>query len=190
MRTMPERETVNGINVKKLAEMTDAMQVKPDLGKFTLRARNKWVHGTHSSTTIQNFYGAGKEDTSRGQPFVVEADEPQVLLGGDRAPNATEYLLHALAACLNASFMYLASARGVQVGKLELDLEGDFDLRGILGLADNVRNGFQEIRVTFHVQANAPRQEIEELCQLAQKRSPVFDSVAHPVSISVRVEAA
>jgi len=123
---------------------------------------------------------------------VLDTDEPEVLLGEDNGPNATEALLYALASCLNTTFMYHAAAHRVKIERLELELEGDLDLRGVAGLAQEVRNGFQEIRVRMHAEGDAPREELEQLCQLAQQRSPVFDMVTHatPVKVSCEVRAA
>ncbi len=118
----------------------------------------------------------------------MEADEPDVLLGGDIAPNAAEALLHALASCPTASFVYHVSAQGVVVDHLQIDVEGKLDIRGFLGVDDNVRNGFQEIHVNFNVIADAPEDKIRDLCDLAQRRSPVFDVVSHGVLIKTNVE--
>ena len=118
----------------------------------------------------------------------IEGDEPVVLMGSDEGANATEALLHALGACLNASFIYHATDQGVHVDELQIDLEGQLDLNGFLGLNENVRNGFESICVIFKVKADAPREKIEELCEYAQKRSPVFDMVTHPVPVHVKLE--
>jgi len=179
----------NNINVTKLFETIDSIKKNPHLAKFKFRAKNEWVDGTHCRTTIKDFYGAGKEDTSRLQSFILQADEPAVLLGTDHGPNATEALLYALTSCLNTTFMYHASAHGVKVEKLEIELEGEIDLRGILGIDEKVRNGFEHIHVTFHVKANAPAEKIEDLVRLAQKRSPVFDCVTHETPIAVTMTA-
>jgi uncharacterized OsmC-like protein len=184
----PQQDIVNGIDVQRLTNTIDAIKTNPDLAKFRFRAHNWWVDGTHARTSIRNFYGAGKEDTSRGKAFVLDADEPAVLLGEDHGPNATEALLYALASCLNTTFIYHAAARGVKVDELEIDLEGELDLRGILGLSEQVRRGYKHIAVTFRVKSDAPRDQFAELCELAQKRSPVFDMVSNPTPVSVHLE--
>lgn len=185
---MAQQRKVNGVNVDRMSDMMKAMTDKPDLAKFKFRAHNKWINGGHSRTTIRDFYGAGKEDTSRTRPFVLESDEPDVLLGENHGPNATEAALYALASCLNTTFIYYAAARGVNVKELEIDVEGDLDLRGFLGISDRVGSGYQDIGVVFRAKADATKDEIEELCRLAQKHSPVFNSIANAVPVRARVE--
>jgi uncharacterized OsmC-like protein len=182
-------QITNNINVTRLMETVNSIKQKPQLAKFRFRAKNEWIDGTHCRTTIRDFYGAGKEDTSRIQSFILQADEPSVLLGSDHGPNATEALLFALASCLNTTFMYHASAQGVKVEHLALELEGELDLRGILGIDENVRSGFEHINVTFHVKADAPERKIRELVELAQKRSAVFDCVTREVPVAVTMTA-
>jgi uncharacterized OsmC-like protein len=184
---MAEQRIVNEINVSEWFAIIEKIKSQPDLAKSRLRAHNRWVGGTHCRTFIHDFYGAGQERT-HAESFTLEADEPALLLGRDQGPSATEAHLYALASCLNTSFMYHASAHRVRVEELELELEGDMDLQGVMGLSAQVRNGFQEIRVTFRVKADAPREKIEQLCELAQKRSPVFDITTHPTPVSVRLE--
>lgn len=179
---------VNGVNVKEWFKTIDTIEKKPDMAMFSFRASNKWVYGVHCQTTIKDFYGAGKEDNSRLRPFILEADEPGVLLGKDAGPGGIEAALYALSSCLSTTFMYHASASGVKVEELDISLEGDMDLQGLLGISDDVRNGYENIRITIRVKADAPKERIEELCALAQKRSPVFDIVTNPVPMSVMVE--
>jgi uncharacterized OsmC-like protein len=185
---MAEERVVNGINVEELNGCMDGMRNNPELGKYQFRAKNRWVNGAHCRSTIQDFGAGGQEDTSRARAHVLEGDEPTTLLGEDNAPNATETLLHALAACLNTSFIYHAAARGIKVHELEFDVEGDIDLNGFLGLNEQVPSNFQQIRVTCRVKADAPQEQIEELCEYAQKRAPVFSSVSRPVPVHVMLE--
>ncbi|MBN1347248.1 MAG: OsmC family protein [Phycisphaerae bacterium] len=191
---MPLHETetelglVNGIDVDRLKETLRSVKERPDRAKFRLRAHNRWIDGTHCQTTIKDFYGAGQEDASRTVSFALHADEPDALLGHDHGPNATEATLHALAACLNTTFICHAAAMGISVEELELELEGDIDLQGFLGVAPHVRSGYGNIRVLFRVKADAPPEKIEQLCDLARRRSPVFDIVTHETPVSVSVE--
>ncbi|MHC4479709.1 MAG: OsmC family protein [Planctomycetota bacterium] len=186
---MSEGDLVNGIDVAQLHTKMDAMREAPELAAFRLRARHRWIDGAHVQTTIQDFYGAGQENASRWEPFVLEGDEPEILLGTDQGPNATEAALHALASCLSTTFIYHAATQGVRVDGLELELEGDLDLRGFLGLAPEVRNGYQAIRVTLRASGDAPEGKLKALCDLAQKRSPVFDVMTNGVAVSVQFEA-
>jgi uncharacterized OsmC-like protein len=138
-------------------------------------------------TTVKDFTHAGVEDTSRNVTFVMDAGEPPALLGRDEGPTPFEALLHALASCLGISFIYYASAHEVKIAALEMQLEGEIDLQGLLGLSRKIRNGFDRIRVTFLVTSDAPRETLDELCSLAQRRSPVFDMVSNPVPVAVEM---
>ena len=178
---------VNGVNVDQLVATVKAIQEYPDLARFQFRAHNEWIGGGHSHTTIQGLYGAGQEDTSRSRPFILEGDEPPVLLGGNAAPNAVEAVLHALASCLAVGFIYNAAAQGIQVESLSFDLEGDLDLHAFLGLSDQVRPGYEAIRLTYRVKSDAPREKIVELCDYVQKTSPVVDIIRNPVHLTVKL---
>jgi|OpeIllAssembly_1097287.scaffolds.fasta_scaffold323365_1 uncharacterized OsmC-like protein len=192
MKTATSRKetVVNGVNVDELFKTLDAVKKTAAIAKFRFRADNTWINGGHNRTSIRNFYGAGAEDTSRKTPFVLDADEPKVLLGTDRGPNPVEYVLTALAGCLTSSLVYHAAARGIAIEEVESHLEGDLDLRGFLGTSDEVRNGYENIRVTFKIKADATEEQLEELVQLARERSPVFDIVSHPVPVSVELQRA
>lgn len=186
---MARQQAVNGIDVGRLGKLIDELGEQPRLARFQFRAHHEWIDGAHARTIIRDFYGAGEEDRSRKRPFVIEADEPDILLGEDHGPNATEALLHALAACLGATFIYNAAAKGIEIEDLTLDLEGDIDMRGLLGITRDVRRGFEQIRATFHVRADASYEQLEELTRLAQMRSPVFDIVTNPTPVEVRLQA-
>ena len=175
----------NGVNVDQLIATINAIKENPDLAHFHFRAKNEWVSGGHSRTSIQSFYGAGGEDTSRRKPFFLEGDEPPVLLGSNTGPNAVEAVLHALASCLAVGFVYNASAQGIRVDSLEFDLEGEIDLHGFLGLSDQVRPGYQNIRLSYRVKSDAPREKLEALCEYVQKTSPVLDIIRNPVPVSI-----
>lgn len=179
---------VNGINIDHLKGAMSAVRSDAQAGMIRFRARNRWAGGATCATTIQDFRVAGHEDESRAWPFVLYADEPKVLMGTDHGPNATEALLHALAACLGTTFIYHASVRAIKIDEMQIDLEGSLDLRGFLGLSEEVRNGYELIDVTFRVKSEASEEQIRELAELAQKRSPVFDIVTHATPVSVKAE--
>jgi uncharacterized OsmC-like protein len=179
---------INGVPVDQLFGTINAIQETPSLAKFNFRARNKWINGAHNRTTIKDFYGAGQEDQSRQTAFVLDNGEPAVLLGTDQGANPVEFVLHALAGCMTTSLVYHAAARGIQLDEVESQLEGELDLQGFLGLSDKVRNGYEGIRVTFQIKADVPEEMLHELCDLTQKRSPVFDIVSHPVPVAVRLQ--
>jgi uncharacterized OsmC-like protein len=179
---------INGVDVDQLFSTINAIKENPGLAKFEMRANNRWINGGHNRTSIKDFYGAGREDTSRKQTFVFDNDEPAVLLGEDNGANPVEFVLHALAGCLTTSLVYHAAAQGIKIDAVESKFEGDLDLRGFLGMNDGVRNGYENIRVTFKIKADAPEEKLKELCELAQKRSPVFDIVTNRVPVNVQLK--
>lgn len=186
-RELAVNQNVNGINVSQLFTTVAAIDGSPRLARFNFRAENRWINGGHNRTTIQGFYGGGREDMTRNEPMILDSDEPALLFGEDNGASPVEYVLHALAACLTTSLIYHAAAKGIQIDEVESKLEGNLDLRGFLGLAD-VRNGYQDIRVTFRIKADAPEERLRELCEVAQRRSPVFDMVSSSVPVVVVLE--
>jgi uncharacterized OsmC-like protein len=177
----------NGVDTEQMYGTLDAINAQPELGVFQFRATNHWIDGAHNRSTIQSFYGAGQEDSTRPAAFTLDAGEPAVLLGTDTGPNPAEALLHALAACLTTSLVYVAAARKVRLTEVSSTLEGDMDVRGALGLSDEVRNGFSRIRVSFKVKGDAPPEKLREVVQRAQARSAVFDMVTNGVPVEVGV---
>src|SRR5689334_7599474 len=175
---------VNGVDLDRLSGTIDAITTDPALARFQFRARNQWIDGGYSRTTIKDFYGAGQEDATRTEPFTVATDEPPVLLGEDRAPNAGEYALHALAACLTGTIAYHAAARGIALDSLETVIHGDLDLQGFLGLDSNVRPGYEQVRVTIKATGDFDDNQLAELVSLT-RYSPVRDIVSNPVDVSI-----
>lgn len=184
---MSNTTILNGVNVDRLIETIETVSEQPELGKFEFRAKSKWVDGGHYMSKIDDFYGAGKED-AHDKPYILYGDEPDILLGLDKGPNPVEFILHGLAGCLSTKFVYYAAAEGVKIDAIEYTLEGDIDIRGLLGISKKVRPGYQNIRVTFHVKSDAPTEKLEELVKLAQMRSPVFNTVSEPVPVDVGLE--
>src|SRR6266540_3219611 len=180
----------NGVDSQQLYGTLDAIKADPSIAKFQFRARNRWIDGAHNRTTIRDFYAANQEDTSRADEFVLDAGEPAILLGSDTGPNPAEALLHALAACLTTSLVYVAAARGIRLTEVESTLEGAMDVQGALGLSDEVRNGFEQIRVTFRVEGDAPEEKLREVVARAQQRSAVFEMVTNGVPVTVDVATA
>jgi uncharacterized OsmC-like protein len=175
----------NGVDTAQMYGTLDAIKADGALGAFTFRAANRWVDGAHNRSTIQGFYGAGGEDTTRAEPFTLDAGEPAVLLGTDTGANPAEYLLHALAACLTTTLVYSAAARKIRLTEVESVFEGDMDVRGCLGIDDSYRNGFTHIRATFRVAGDASAEQLRALVENAQKRSAVFDMVTNGVPVSI-----
>jgi uncharacterized OsmC-like protein len=177
----------NGVDTEQLFGTLDVVRAQPELAAFKWRVRNEWLAGAHNRSTIRDFYAAGQEDTSRQQAFTADAGEPAILCGLDTGPNPAEYMLHALAACLTTSLVYVAAARKVRLTRVESLLEGDMDVRGALGLDDDVPNRFSDIRVTFTVEGDAPPEKLREVVSRATARSAVFDSVTSGVPVHVDV---
>jgi uncharacterized OsmC-like protein len=177
----------NGVNVDQLMGTIQAVKGTPTLAHFRFRSSSKWDGGARERTSIKSFYGAGQEDASRKETFVLAGDEPPVLLGTNAAPNAVEAVLHALSSCMTVSFIYPAAAQGIKVHSLEYTMEGDVDLHGFLNLSDKIRPGLQNVRVKASVKADAPRAKIQELLDYATKTSPVMDTLRNPVPVTVEL---
>ncbi|WP_432994880.1 OsmC family protein [Dactylosporangium sp. CA-233914] len=174
------------MNVQALLEAREALKGAPDAARFTWRATSKWQHGVHSTTTIQKYFGLGQEQSHKSES-VFEADHPEVFAAEDQGITPIEFLLVGLAGCLTAGVASVAQNRGIQLRSVTSTVEGDHDIRGILGADSDVRNGFENIKVTFHIDADATRQEIEALVAQSQKRSAVFDALTNPTDVTVEV---
>ena len=183
-QTRPAR---NGVDVPTLFATLDAVKGAPEIAAFQFRARNEWVSGTHSRSVIQGFYGAGQEDTSRPTPFTYDADHPTVLVGNNNGPTPVEFLLHAIAACLTSGLANIASARGVTLHRVRSTVEGDIDLRGILGLSDAVRNGYRQIKVSFEIAGDAPADVLASLVEQSRRRSAVYDVLVNGTDVVIDV---
>ncbi len=178
----------NGINVDQLVGTIDAIKADDKLAHFTFKAGSSWVDGTHSKGWIQGFTHAGAEDETRTEAFELTGDEPPVLLGGNRGPNAVELLLQALAFCYSVGYVANAAARGIEIESMEYEIEGDLDVRPFLGL-EGARPGFTEIRSKAIVKSpNATREQLVDLCQYVQDTSPVRDTLANAVPVETTLE--
>jgi uncharacterized OsmC-like protein len=187
MSTTTESPRRNGVDVATLFATLDAVKGQPEIAKFQFRATNTWEGGTHSRTEISGFHGALQEMAHK-QVTVVEADHPEVLVGADHAPTPVEYLMHALAACLTSGIGNIAAARGVDLTSVSSTVEGDIDLLGILGLSDGtVRNGYEQMRVTFHIEGDADDETLREIVEQSRRRSAVYDALTNPTPVHVDV---
>jgi len=185
--TQTDAPTVdNGVNIEALRGAREALTAAPEAAQFQWRATCEWVRGTHSRSTISDFSGLGQEHAHR-ELFSVEADHPQVFASEDNGPTPPEIVLAALASCLTAGVATVATQRGVQLNSVSATVEASMDLQGILGIDGDVRNGFDSINVTYKIDADAPREDIEAIVAQSQKRSAVFDAVANPTTINVAV---
>lgn len=187
MTVTTERPPRNGVDTPTLFATLDAVKGQNEIAKFQFRASSTWVSGTHSRSTLSGFYGAMQEMEHK-HVTVLDADHPAVLVGADHAPTPVEYLLHAIATCLTAGIANIAAARGVDLRKVTSTVEGDIDLLGILGLSDgSVRNGYQQIRVRFHIEGDADDETLRGIVEQSRQRSAVYDTLTNgtPVLIDV-----
>ena len=177
----------NGVDTATLFATLDAVKAQPEIAKFQFRASNTWLSGTHNRSALSGFYGAMQEMEHK-QVTTVDADHPAVLVGEDHAPTPVEYLLHAIAACLTAGIANVAAARGVDLRKVTSTVEGDIDLLGILGLSDgSVRNGYEQINVTFHIEGDADDATLRRIVEQSRDRSAVYDVLTKGTPVHVDV---
>jgi uncharacterized OsmC-like protein len=183
---MAETSVNNGVNVEALLAAREALRSAPQAAKFTWRASCKWENGTHSRTKIERFHGLGEEQKHKTE-FSFDADHPEIFASEDLGATPVEYVLVGLASCLTAGVAAVAQNRGIQLRSVEADIEGTMDIQGILGIDSDVRNGYDNINVTFHIDADASKKDIEALVAQSQKRSAVYDIITNPVNVTVEV---
>jgi uncharacterized OsmC-like protein len=188
MTVTTERPRRNGVDTPTLFATLDAVRQQNDIAKFQFRATNTWLSGTHSRSTISGFYGAGQEMEHKSVT-VLDSDHPPVLVGTDNGPTPVEYLLHAIASCLTAGVANIAAARGVDLTRVSSTVEGDIDLLGILGLSDgSVRNGYERMKVTFHIDGDADDETLRSIVEQSRRRSAVYDVLTNPTPVDIDVE--
>lgn len=183
---MAQATVNNGVNVAALLDAREALKGAPDAAKFTWRASCTWKNGTHSQSKVEGFHGLGEEQRHKTE-FTFEADHPEIFAAEDNGITPIEYVLVGLGSCLTAGVASVAQNRGIQLRSVEAKLEGTMNLYGILGVDRDVRNGYDDIKVTFKIDADAPRKDIEAIVAQSQKRSAVFDVLANPVNVTVEV---
>jgi uncharacterized OsmC-like protein len=184
---MNDKKADNGVNVAALLGAREALTAEPAGAKFTWRATCKWINGTHSQSTVGGFYGLGAEQKHKTE-FTFDADHPELFASEDKGPTPVEIVLTGLASCLTAGIAAVAQNRNIQLRSVAATLEGGMDLRGILGIDDDVRNGFDGIKVTYDIDADASRDDIEALVAQSQKRSAVYDIITNPTNVTVTVK--
>ena len=183
---MAQSTVNNGVNVDALLAAREALKGAPQAAKFTWRASCKWKNGTHAKSTVQGFHGLGQEQKHKTE-FSFETDHPEIFASEDLGATPVELVLVGLASCLTAGVAAVAQNRGIQLRSVEAKLEGTMDIQGILGIDRDVRNGYDDIKVTFHIDADAPKKEIEAIVAQSQKRSAVYDIVTNPTNVTVEV---
>jgi uncharacterized OsmC-like protein len=189
MTSTLDGSTRNGVDTATLVATRAAVKAAPVAGQFQFRARNEWVSGTHSRGTMHDFYGVG-EERAHERSFTFDADHPALLVGQDNGPTPTEFVLHALAACLTAGLANIAAVRGVTLTSVRSTVVGDIDLNGILGLDPGVRNGYQDITVRFTVSGDAPPETLRALVEQSRKRSAVYDIITNQTPVTIEVDVA
>lgn len=176
----------NGVDIEFLRSAREALTAEPEGAKFQWRVTNTWMHGTHSRSRVKDFFGLGEEQTHRRE-FLFDGDHPEVFSSEDKGATPVELVLAGLAGCLTAGVAAVAQHRGIQLRSVSATLQGDMDLRGILGIETDVRNGFSGIKVTYTIDADATPEEIKALVAQSQKRSAVYDIITNPTNVSVEV---
>jgi uncharacterized OsmC-like protein len=179
-----ERTVDNGVNVDALLEAREALTGAPEAARFKWRASSEWVKGTHSRATVEGFFGLGGEQQHR-QSYQFDSDHPEVFASEDKGATPVEIVLVGLAGCLAAGIASVAQYRNIQLKSVKATLEAGMDLRGILGIDDNVRNGFDGIKVHYDIDADASADDIAALVAQSQKRSAVFDIITNPTDVTV-----
>jgi uncharacterized OsmC-like protein len=177
----------NGVNVEALIQAREALIEAPQAAQFKWRASCDWINGTHCNSTVESFFGLGEEQKHRKQ-FKFDADHPEVFAAEDNGATPVEYVLVGLASCLTAGIASVAQFRNIQLNSVRAIIEGDMDIRGILGADSDVRNGYEGLAVRFEIDADASADDIEALVAQSQKRSAVFDIITNPTNISVTVQ--
>jgi uncharacterized OsmC-like protein len=176
----------NGVNVDALLAAREALKETPAAGEFTWRASCKWLNGTHARSSVEGFRGLGTEHSHKTE-FSFDTDHPEVFASEDKGATPVEMVLVGLASCLTAGVAAVAQNRNIQLRSVEAKLEGKMNIAGILGADGDVRNGYEGIKVTFHIDADASKKDIEALVAQSQKRSAVFDIVTNPTDVTVTV---
>ncbi len=180
-----EAKKLNGLDTAQIVDTINLIKSQPSIARFQFRNSNRWVDGGENRSTIQGFYGAGQEDSSRTKAFVFVNGEPPVLLGNNEGANPVEFLLHALAGCVTTTFVLHAAARGIRIESISTKMEGDIDLHGLLGLDDSVSPGYEQIRMTMDIQADCSDEELDALLAYTKDHSPVCNTVCRPVPVVV-----
>ncbi len=176
----------NGVNVQALLGARAALTEAPEGAKFQWRATCKWVYGTHSRSSIQQYFGLGQEQKHKTE-FTFDADHPEVFASEDKGAAPVELVLAGLASCLTAGVAAVAQHREIQLHAVSATVEAGMDIQGILGIDSEVRNGFDGIKVTYKIDADATPEEIKAVVAQSQKRSAVYDIVTNPTNVTVEV---
>lgn len=174
------QEPLNGINVPALQDTLAAVRRDPAVGLVRFGVHTRWQGQTRSVASVSEYTLGG---TAHPRIFEIAADEPPELLGTNTAPNPQELLLAALNACLTVGLVANAAARGIRIDQLEIRASGALDLRGFLGLDDNIKPGYEEVQYAVHIKTNAPAEEVQALHEHVMKTSPNFSNFASSMRV-------
>ena len=186
--TATETESINGVDTNALLAAREALSEAPEGAAFRWRAKSEWVNGTHTTSSVHGFFGLGAEQAHVRQ-FRLDTDHPELFAAEDQAPTPVEMVLAGLSGCLTAGIAAVASRRNVQLRSVKASLEASMDIQGILGMDADIRNGFEDVRVNYEIDADASAEDIEALVAQSQKRSAVYDILVNPTNVSVQVSS-
>lgn len=176
-------ELTNGVDVSQLMNVIGEIEADQNYAKFQFRASNQWINGGLTRSRIKEFHAGKAEDSTRKEAFTIDADEPLIAAGNDTAPNAMEYVLHALASCLTGTMVYHAAVRGIGIDSVESSYAGDMDVRGLFGMTEGVRKGFNKVTVEMRVKSQASVDELTECAMF----SPVFEMVSKALPVEFKL---
>jgi len=180
-----DAKKLNGLDTTQMVDTINLIKSQPPIARFQFRNSNRWIDGGANRSTIQGFYGAGQEDSSRTKPFEFVNGEPPVLLGNNEGANPVEFLLHALAGCVTTTLVLHATARGIKIESISTEMDGDIALHGLLGLDDSISPGYEQIRIKMDIQADCSDEELDALLAYTKDHSPVCNTVCRPVPVVV-----
>ncbi|WP_409409496.1 OsmC family protein [Acidithiobacillus ferriphilus] len=182
---MVNNTALNGVDINQLGKTVQAVKDNTALAKCQFRTTTQWISGAHAQTHVQGFYGLGQEYHSRSTPFIIESDEPTALMGTNKGANPVELLLTGLAACITVGLVYNAAARGISLDELKIEISGEIDLQGFMGLSESVRPGFNDISVYCHLKSASPDSDLLDLIEYVKRVSPVHNTISQPTPVEV-----
>lgn len=180
MLDITKKPVLNGIDLQALDDTVAAIQADPAVGVAGFRVRTEWQGQTRSRSTVEGFSLGGQEIARR---FTIEADEPTELLGTNTAPNPQELLMAAVNACMTVGYVAQASVLGVTLEACTIEMSGKLDLRGFLGLDDEVAPGYRQMDYTVTLKGDGTREQYEEIHRAVQATSPNFFNMARPIAM-------
>lgn len=177
--TTTSSATINGVDTEALKQVMAEVSEEPAKGLVTFAVTSTWKGGTRSDAHVSGFELGGERVT---RDFTIPVDEPEELLGTNVFPNPQEYLLAALNGCMIVGYAAAAAMEGVTLSKLQIEADGDIDLRGFLGLAP-VRPGYEELRYTVRIAGDGTEEQMRAIHESVQNHSVNRDNLANPIKL-------